>query len=166
MSESLKMLRPKEGQLDAVFACFGSAAQHAQMFEAELKRFLVAYNKIANTHIVELRTSKKTMGALLTEMRKYVRFDDDEIDAKIEGALKGRNFLMHHFFLERDEKLGNQKGRMELLAELLRIETDLRTVRGWIGGLRVAMTKTGANGRTPSGSDDEVVFTAKIDIPE
>ena len=43
MSESLKMLEPEEGQNNAVFACFGSAAQHAQMFEEALGNFLLAY---------------------------------------------------------------------------------------------------------------------------
>ena len=36
MSESLRMLETEEGQNNAVFACFGSAAQHAQMFEEAL----------------------------------------------------------------------------------------------------------------------------------
>ena len=46
-SESLKMLESEEGQLNAVFACFGSAAQRAQLFEQSLSRFLAMYNKIA-----------------------------------------------------------------------------------------------------------------------
>ena len=33
---SLEMLKSEEGQLNAVFACFGSAAQHSQYFEAAL----------------------------------------------------------------------------------------------------------------------------------
>ncbi|HEY0704256.1 MAG TPA: hypothetical protein VGD60_15905 [Candidatus Acidoferrales bacterium] len=166
------MLRTKDGQLNAVFACFGSAAQHAQLFEAELKRFLLAYNEIAKTHTagvvenVERKAGKRTMGALLVEMRKHVRFGDDEIDAKIALALDRRNFLIHRFFLERAKKFESGKGRMELLAELVGIETDLETVRGWIGGLRVAMTESVAKNRKQSEPDDFVVFTAEIELPE
>ena len=45
-TESLRMLASKEGQINAVFACFGSAAQHSQFFEAALGEFLLVYNKI------------------------------------------------------------------------------------------------------------------------
>jgi len=48
MSWSLETLESEEGQLNAVFACFGSAAQHAQFFEEALGEFLLAYNKICN----------------------------------------------------------------------------------------------------------------------
>ena len=47
-TESLKMLETEEGQLNAVFACFGSAVQHSQLFEQGLTRFLKMYNKIAS----------------------------------------------------------------------------------------------------------------------
>lgn len=50
-SESLRMLKTKEGQLNAVFACFGSAAQHSYFFEAALGEFLLVYNKILKTSL-------------------------------------------------------------------------------------------------------------------
>ena len=49
--ESLKMLETKEGQLNAVFACFGSATQHAQLFEQSLSRFLAVYNRIQSDSV-------------------------------------------------------------------------------------------------------------------
>jgi hypothetical protein len=44
--ESLRMLETAEGQSNAVIACFGSAAQHAQLFGQALARFLGVYNRI------------------------------------------------------------------------------------------------------------------------
>ena len=43
-SESLKMLESKKGQLNAVFACYGSAAQHGQLLEEALARLIAELN--------------------------------------------------------------------------------------------------------------------------
>lgn len=45
-NESMRMLESKEGQLNAIFVCFGSTAQHSQFLEAALGEFLMVYNKI------------------------------------------------------------------------------------------------------------------------
>ena len=60
--ESLRMLESREGQLNAVFACFGSAAQHAQLFEQGLTRFLVMYNKIASDTVSVCRAYAVALG--------------------------------------------------------------------------------------------------------
>lgn len=49
--ESLKMLKTEEGQMNAVFACFGSTAQHAQMFEEGIAKFLLVYNEISFNNV-------------------------------------------------------------------------------------------------------------------
>lgn len=49
-TESLKILETEEGQLNAVFACFGSAVQHSQLFEQSLTRFLKMYNRSPQIH--------------------------------------------------------------------------------------------------------------------
>lgn len=82
----LSMLQTEEGQRDAVFACFGSAAQRAQYFEAALKDFLSQCNRIQSDvpSIADLDTQdhnlqKKTMGALLALFRKRVDISDDVV---------------------------------------------------------------------------------------
>ena len=74
-AESLDMLKSQEGQLNAVFACYGSAAQHAQFLEAALSDFLVAYNRFAARHLAiddletkEGKLRKMTMGMLLRKL--------------------------------------------------------------------------------------------------
>lgn len=73
-NESLRMLKSEEGQLNAVFACYGSAAQFAQFFEEALARFLSVYNRICvgtisvqDLKAFDAKQSKKTMGQLLRE---------------------------------------------------------------------------------------------------
>ncbi len=174
MSESLKMLRTEEGQTNAVFACFGSAVQHAQLFEEELRTFLASYEKLRGKTLKAgaattrpIKQGKKTMGGLLRDVGKYVRFDEKRIVLKLEKVLERRNFLMHHFFLERDEGFKTRNGRNRLLQELIGIEEELDTVRGWIAGLRVAMEEMLSNpGKVRLVRDEEVLFSANVEVPD
>jgi hypothetical protein len=107
MSESLDMLQTEEGQLNAVFACFGSVAQHAQMFEEALGNFLLAYNnvrpeKMSAQELEELTQNMqgRTMGQLLYELKSRVTFNAGDYRERMEAALKARNYLMHKWFLE------------------------------------------------------------------
>ena len=74
------MLNSEEGQLNAVYACLGSAAQHGQLFEVALSDFLLAYNgllkksfKLADLEAVKTSLQKKTMGALLADFKKHLK---------------------------------------------------------------------------------------------
>ena len=139
-SESLKMLESEEGQLNAVFACFGSAVQHAQLFEQGLARFLMIYNRIASDPVgVEDIGHKMTMGQLLHKVRQHVTVDDNSIELGFSAALEERNYLIHRFFLERDPQLKSTEGRFELLSELSRIEMNLDRCRVAINAMRMAM---------------------------
>jgi hypothetical protein len=168
------MLRTAEGQSNAVFACFGSASQHAQLFEAELKRFLLVYNKLLKTTwtVEDLegfhnRTTKMTMGALLRQIRQYVKFNQPGIEITLDAVLKNRNFIAHRYFLERNSKFKNEQGRIGMIRELVTFEQQLETATGWIGGLRVAMEETIKRKGKPRKLDDqEVVFSAVVTFPD
>ena len=141
--ESLKMLESKEGQLNAVFACFGSATQHAQLFEQGLTRFLTIYNKIASDSVrIDDIGQKLTMGGLLKRIRRHVTINDDSVEEGFSSALKERNYLVHRFFLERDPQLRSTEGRMELLSELIAIENNLERCRIMINAMRIAMCES------------------------
>ena len=141
--ESICVLESEEGQLNAVFACYGSAAQHAQLFEQGLARFLVIYNKITSDSIgVDDVGHKMTMGQLLNKLRQHVTIDDNSVEEWFDAALKERNYLIHRFFLERDQGLKSAEGRMELLAELVKIEANLNRCRVMINAMRIAMCRT------------------------
>jgi hypothetical protein len=117
----------QEGQLNAVFACFGSAAQHAQMFEEALGHFLLAYNvisreKMSAEQLKELTQGiqARTMGQLLNQLKSLVTFNEEDCRERMEAALKVRNYLMHSWFLDRREAFNSEAGRMALLQHVIR----------------------------------------------
>jgi hypothetical protein len=149
MSESLDMLKTEDGQLNAVFACFGSAAQHAQMFEEALANFLLAYNHIRPTKLTaeeleELTQSiqSRTMGQLRRELKKLVTFGEGDYEERMEAALKVRNFLMHRWFIERKDDFKVEASRMALLRELIGMERLLDSARIMANAMRIAMCRT------------------------
>ena len=74
------MLESEEGQLNVIFACFGSAVQHGQLFEQGLARFLTMFNKISSESVsVEDIGHKMTMGQLLSKVEQHVSFSDESI---------------------------------------------------------------------------------------
>lgn len=139
-AESLRMLETAEGQKNAVFACFGSAVQHAQLFEQGLERFIGAYNTITSE---SLRTDdigrKMTMGQLLHRVRQYVTTNSDSIEKDFTAALEQRNYLIHRFFLERAREVSSGEGRLRLLSELLRMQARFERCRVAIDAMRIAM---------------------------
>ena len=142
-SESLRMLDSEEGQLNAVFACFGSAVQHAQLFEQSLTRFLMMYNKISSDSAsIEDIGRKMTMGELLRKVRKYVAITDDAIEERFSTAVEQRNYLSHRFFLECSSALESTEGRLQLIYYLTRVERILDRSRVTVNSMRIAMCRT------------------------
>ncbi len=142
-NESLRMLDSEEGQLNAVFACFGSAAQHGQLFEQGLTRFLMVCSKAGLVSISNIDTTNKmTMGQLFREVRKHVTIIDNWVEEDFLTAIQQRNFLIHRFFLERSAQLRSSSGRVELLNELVSMELNLDRCHTLINAMRIAMCRT------------------------
>lgn len=59
----------------------------------------------------------KTLGQLLKRVKTYVPINQD-VDDKCVGALRTRNFLIHHFFAERIELFFTFSGRNQMITEL------------------------------------------------
>lgn len=170
---SYDMLKTKEGQLNAVFACFGSAAQHAQHFEVALGAFVLLYNKFTKRNLtleafeaLDQKLQKQTMGTLLREFKKYVRVNDSNVHRCLELALEKRNFLMHHYFREREGCLGLEQGRLSILTELVEIGSLLEQAAALVGGMRIAfsdvMSKKGERG----GSNKKPLFSFEVTLPD
>lgn len=87
------------------------------------------------------------MGQLIRELNKHVTFPESNVPDSFESALSSRNFLMHHFFVERNSKLATEEGRFELLRELVTIEQDLDRCRIMINAMRIAVCRTLGNRR-------------------
>ena len=162
---SLSMLESKEGQLNAVFACYGSAAQHGQLFEESLTRLIVALNEWSgiggNVETIE----KWTIGRLLGHLQKtFVKEIDEWVPQYLEEGRRLRNFLIHDYFLRREEQLGTESGRMAMLEELTEIEQPLQRGADLINGLRGSIGRGLDGETTPSNEGSEVVFSAELYI--
>jgi hypothetical protein len=143
-----EMLKTEDGQLNVVFACFGSAAQHAQIFEEALTNFLTVYKRavhfdLSTEGIEEIvhGLHKKTMGQLLHDLKGIVKSTDGDYIERMEMALKVRNFLMHRWFLERKDYFKTKEGRIGMVAELVGIEKLLDSTRVMANAMRIALCK-------------------------
>ena len=169
-AESLEMLKSEEGQKNAVFACFGSAAQYAQLMEIALSDFLVVCSRCATRYLDLEDLEKKedklramTTGQLLRMLNDRVKFDAQWVSDSLDHARKRRNWLMHHYFVERGEGLSTKQGRFEMLEELISIERELANAVAITNAMRIALTETldGARGDTSEGA---TVFSMKLDV--
>ncbi len=176
---SLNMLKTRVGQVNAVFACSGSAAQNAQYFEDALSEFLLDYNKLTKRTLtpqdfetLDQKLQKRTVGTLLREFSNYVKIDDPNVQRLLEKALERRNFLMHHFFRQKDFTLRLEKDRIGLISSLTSIDRILQESATIIRAMRIAMSEGAARKAAPSKStedhadDSRVLFTASITMPE
>jgi len=162
--ESLKMLESDEGQLNAVFACYGSAAQQAQLFEDALSRLLGLLNGLGGVDSPESELRKRTIGPLLQLFStRFVVEIDDWVPQCLDKAKEQRNFLSHEYFLERSDQMGVADGRFAILSELNGIEADLRRATELVNGLRVAICEA-REGLRKESADSETVFTVKLNV--
>ena len=169
--ESLKMLESEEGQLNAVFAVFGSAVQHSQHFEAAITKFLLTRSKLSNQasnleelQALETRFQRKTLGALLKEFRRYVSIKSEAVSALLVAALERRNFLVHSFFLEREDKFGTESERLELLSELATIDHLLEQATVATNAMELALRET-LEGKGDEIAEEQVVFSIEVHPP-
>ena len=167
--ESLKMLESEEGQLNAVFACYGSAMQHGQFFEQALDEFLEKYKEWTKAEfplqefLSKKTPSKKTMGQLLRIFLEKVEINDLDVQNCLRDAREQRNMLAHEYFLTRDTLFKTIEGRMNLLHELVAIEESLRMATDLVNGMRVAVEET-LKGGTRDTEASETLFSIKVDL--
>ena len=160
--ESLNMLESEEGQRNAIFACYGSAAQHGQLFEESLSKLIVTLNEWSGS---DIPVEKRTFGQLWWEFKgEFVKKIDDWVPEYLKELKENRNFMIHQYFLERSDDFGTEPGRMAILKELLAIEERLRRGTSLINGLRTAIEETLAGQRPDGTVDDRMVFSVELDI--
>lgn len=159
------MLESEEGQLNAVFACYGSAAQHGQLFEESLTRLIVALNEWSAIECDAESIEKWTIGRLLDYLRKeFIKEIDEWVPQYLEEGRRLRNFLIHDYFLSRKEQIATERGRKTMLKELTGIEQQLRRGADLMNGFRVAIGRVMEGGTTPEREDGEIIFSAKVEI--
>ena len=166
------MLNSEEGQLNAVYACLGSAAQHGQLFEVALSDFLLAYNgllkksfKLADLEAVKTSLQKKTMGALLADFKKHLKVSDEAVSASLRDALRKRNFLIHRYFRDRQTKSESEQGRLNMLAELVEVGEVLKKATVLTNAMRIALCSALEDGER-EGPNSAVLFSIDVDTTD
>ena len=123
---------PDDGSREKeVYARFGLAAYHAQVFEHGLMNLVLA----AETYLrrldgVELNGDAVdalfadlvtlTAGRLLRRVGRVVRVSEDQ-SAAFQAAISARNSLTHHFFREHAEDFFTSEGMQVMLDEVDRL---------------------------------------------
>lgn len=162
------MLKTAEGQTNAVFACVGSALQHAQQFEAEVAGLLLACAKLGATppsleqlECLDRRLQRQTLGTMLKRWSEQATIDDNSHAKVLTDALQSRNFLVHRYFLERGSELANQAGRRRLLEELVAIEAQLEKATTLARAMAIVLDQV-ANGTRSADMGGKALFTITI----
>ena len=91
----LEMLESKEEQLNAVFACYGSAAQHGQLFEEALLKLIAVLNEcLGIDSTAPAIRKKKTIGELLKLFKdEFVEEMDDWVSDLLDETRRRRKGL-------------------------------------------------------------------------
>ena len=152
-----------QNQLNAVFACFGSAVRHSQLFEEELERFLTAYNLVTSDSVtVEDMRSGKSIGVVVSRLRRYVgkqeKNDYFRIMKLLSTTLRERELLLHKFFLNREARFHSHMGRRRLIAELQRIEHNLDRSRLALNSMESALWRDSLSYLPATGMQDDSLW--------
>ena len=169
-AESLKMLESEEGQLNAVFACYGSAMQHGQLYEQAVDKLLGTYlcltvsdQSESEASTKQRKNKKQTLGQLLRSLFNGVTINDEDVHKLLMEALDKRNMLAHEYFITRSPLFFAVDGRLKLIRELVNIEQTMRTAMSLINGMKIAIEES-LSGERGDINESEVLFTMGIEI--
>jgi ERCC4-type nuclease len=115
-----------------LFAWYGAAMYAAQLFEVELVTLLLNVQRLADSEVtleklnkMDDALSRKTLGALLNELKKRTSLHPD-FEQLLMSYRDKRNYLAHGFFFENAQKMSNLEGFKKLTKELQQTERQLR----------------------------------------
>lgn len=120
-----------------VYAYFGLAMYRAQCVEQSLIQLLIFFDFFeknapafstrdrweADFDRFDREISEKTMGRLLKHINN-LGILDEELKDLLSMALNKRNWLAHHYFVDRAVDFVSERGRVDMIAELGEL-TDL-----------------------------------------
>ena len=137
--ESLKMLESKEGQLNAIYACFGSVVAESQFFEDAVKRL---FTTVTGESPPSDRTKLKR---LIDKLQAPIA--EEWVWELFHKTREVRNHMAHQYFIDNQHRLKTKEGRMEMLMELADISAAVREVKDLINGMCVAVAKALESGQ-------------------
>lgn len=119
-----------------IYAHFGLAVYYSQCIERTISIGLVTVFNIDVKNMTQEKFDdelghnfKKTLGALLREVKKSKHIDDD-FQAELSEVLDKRNWITHHYFWDRAVQMMGKEGQLSMINELNEIadrfhETDI-----------------------------------------
>jgi len=126
----------KPANRDQMYAEFGFTSHIAQLLELEIgntalhfKTLAISFAKATPENEQVLRditteVNKKTLGALLGQVRKMVELDNSSIDL-LNKALEKRNHLAHSFFRKHNFAINTVEGCSQMFDELKSMQKTL-----------------------------------------
>ena len=161
------MLKSKEGQMNAIFACFGSACQRCQLLEKALGDLVLSINQLVDSSISladlkgrDEKIRRKTMGQLFRYVKEHATISDESIIEKLTFAIDRRNFLAHHYFIQRDSEFETRAGRTSMMNELVILGDFFDQCSTVVRGINIAIRGTLSGVRNSSSS--RILFTVEI----
>ena len=133
----------------------GSAASQGQFFEDAVKKLLI---KVSSGSPPSDRIGLKK---LIDTLSKRITITDKRAWKAFHTAREIRNHLIHHYFRNKENNLKTKAGRMEMLRELILIETPIRRAKELLNGMRVAVDEALKKGQ---GSDADIVFSLSNEV--
>lgn len=150
--ESLKMLESEEGQLNAVYAVYGSTAAEGQFLEDAIRRLVLRICKGTAP------SEREGLNSLIKRLRNRITVDgDNEVFwNSLHLARKVRNEVIHKFFRNKKRKMGSADGRMEMLKELTLLSVPIQRAKELLNGMNVAFERA-CEGKKEL--DDEIIVS-------
>jgi hypothetical protein len=111
-----------------MYALFGKCVFNFQLLEHQLMNMILVYYKSSNIILEEKEYntlfadySDKTMGKLIEKVISIFSLDKNVKEALWQIHRK-RNFFVHHYFKNRNKKLFNVNGEIEIINEINEVD--------------------------------------------
>ena len=144
-----------QGQLNAVYACYGWAVAQGQFLEDAVRKLLV---KVSGGPPPSDRLGLEN---LISTLREQITVTDTRAWKAFHTVRKERNRLIHQFFRNKEDNLKTEDGRLEMLMELVSIGTSIQRVADLLNGMTVAVDEALKKGQT---LDEDIVFSLSDEV--
>jgi hypothetical protein len=121
-----EMPPPDGHEAKEVYAFYGLAAYFGQVFEKGMLNLLMTLHSedtemtLEHYDSIESSYNSNTLGQLLRHARERVGMSPNT-DEVLNQALSKRNWLVHHYFVERAVAFHTENGRKDMIEELREI---------------------------------------------
>jgi len=108
-------------EIQPIYEQIGAIVQNSQHIEFSIKFALTLLKRLESKEFSDEEFegsmdffSHKTLGRLISEFKKVIELNDDEINA-VKLGLDERNYIIHNMFFDKVESLATPEGRIEIL---------------------------------------------------